>query len=81
MTPSRRAASATVTSCGLVIEVMESSLACSGLSLMKGQRRSGREDGGGVVAALGPGPQPAFGVKGFGGADLAEQLVRAALLQ
>jgi hypothetical protein len=41
----------------------------------------GEVDGGGVVAALGPGPLLAFGINGLGGADLAEQLVGAALLQ
>ena len=38
-------------------------------------------DGGSVVAALGPRPLPALGVDGLSSADLAEQLVRAALVQ
>jgi hypothetical protein len=38
-------------------------------------------DGGGVVAALGPGPLPTLGVDGLGRADLPEQLFGAALLQ
>jgi hypothetical protein len=38
-------------------------------------------DDGGVVAAFGPGPLPAFGVDRVRGADLAKQLVRAALVK
>src|SRR5215218_3552073 len=38
-------------------------------------------DGGGVVAAFGPGPLPALGVDRLGRADLPEQLVGAALVQ
>src|SRR5215217_5072998 len=38
-------------------------------------------DGGGVVAAFGPGPLPGFGVDRLGRADLPEQLVGAALVQ
>jgi hypothetical protein len=38
-------------------------------------------DGGGVVAALGPGPLPTLGVDGLGRADLAQQLVGAVLVQ
>src|SRR4029453_13753846 len=38
-------------------------------------------DGGGIVAALGPGPLPALGVDRLGRADLAQQLVGAALVQ
>src|SRR5512133_253811 len=41
----------------------------------------GEIDGGGVVAALGPGPLPSFGVDGLGGPDLAQQLLRAVLVE
>jgi hypothetical protein len=40
-----------------------------------------RVDGRSVVASLGPGPPPAFGVDGFGGADLAQQFLRAVRIQ
>jgi hypothetical protein len=52
--------------------------ACSGL---RGGCLIQREvHGGGVVAALGPGPLSALGVNGLSSSDLAEQLVRPALL-
>jgi hypothetical protein len=41
----------------------------------------GEVDGGGVVAALGPGPLPAFGIDRLGGPDLTEQLVGAVLVE
>jgi hypothetical protein len=41
----------------------------------------GDVDGGGVVAALGPGPLPAVGVDGLSSADLTQQLLRAVLVE
>jgi hypothetical protein len=47
----------------------------SGLQSVPGSAvRENQVDGGGVVAALGPGPLPALGIDGLGGADLAQQL-------